>query len=117
MKLTKEQVNQLQEKLAGNKNPEEIAELAKECGIDISAEDMKKVLEDANGMQALSDDETAKVSGGSDIDLPPHIYRAIKEAYEEGGPSLAVATCLFYIPSPICYNIVHTMEHEMGLYY
>ncbi len=117
MKLSNEQIKQLHEKLDAASNSEEAAKAAQELGIDISADDMGKVLENVGGVQAMSENALEKISGGTAIDLPPHVYNAIKDAYEDGGPSLAVATCIFYIPSPICYEIVHTMEHEHGHYY
>lgn len=115
MKLSNEQIKQLHEKLDAASNSEEAAKAAQELGIDFSAEGMGKVLENVGGVQAMSENALEKISGGTAIDLPPHVYNAIKDAYEDGGPSLAVATCIFYILSPICFN-VFVYNYQPGIH-
>ena len=102
MKLSDEQVQQLQEKLAAEKNPAEAAKIAKEYGIDITAEDMEAVL--------------AQVSGGGSygqLDLTDFQYTAIRGAYERKGPNEAFVTCIYLIPSPICWDIVGAIEEQI----
>lgn len=110
MNLTKEQAQQLQEKLAGKKDPEEVAKLAKELGIDLSAENVEEILGNISGVQALSDEDLEKISGGEEIDIPQ--YETIREYYREKGPNMAFILCIYYIPSPICYEIIQVIENE-----
>lgn len=111
MKLTNEQAKQLQEKLAEEKNPGNAAKTAKEFGIDISAENMEQLLEKVSGgAQALSDDMLEKISGGNGGDIPQ--YELIRDYYRQKGPNPAFILCIYFIPSPICYEIIQVIENE-----
>ena len=111
MKLTNEQAKQLQEQLA--KNPAEAAQMAKEYGVDLSVEDVEQVLENVSGgVQAISDDVLEKISGGENVDIPQ--FEIIRDYYRQKGPNPALILCIYYIPSPICYEIIQVIEEEEG---
>lgn len=111
MKLSNEQAKQLQEKLA--KNPAEAAQMAKEFGVDLSAEDMEQVLDKVSGgVQMLSDDALEKASGGIEINNVPN-YDVIKDYYKEKGANLAFILCIYFIPSPTCHDIIKLIEEEI----
>lgn len=111
MKLTGEQAQQLQEKLA--KNPAEAAQMAKEFGVDLSTEDMEQVLgKVSGGVQAVSDDALENISGGIEINNVPN-YDVIKDYYKEKGANLAFILCIYFIPSPSCYDIIKIIEEEV----
>lgn len=111
MKFSNEQAKQLQERLAAEKNPAEAAKIARELGIDLSAEDMEEVLAKVSGgAQELSDDMLEKISGGAEPDIPQ--YELIRDYYRQKGPNPAFILCIYYIPSPICYEIIQVIEEE-----
>lgn len=113
MILSSEQAKLLQEKLAEEKNPEKAAKIAKEYGIDLSTENMEQLLEEiSGGVQELSDDMLEKISGGEEVDIPQ--IETIREYYRQKGPNLAFILCIYYIPSPICYEIIQVIEKEEG---
>lgn len=109
MNLSKEQATQLREKLAANKNPEEVAKVAQEYGIDLSTEDAEQILANVSGgVQAISDDVLEKINGGEDIPQ----YATIRDYYKQKGPNAAFILCIYFIPSPICYEIIQVIEKE-----
>ena len=113
MKFSIEQAKELQEKLTELKNPEEAAKAAKELGIDLSAENMEEILAKVSGgVEALSDDMLEKINGGEEVDIPQ--FEVIRDYYRQKGPNLAFVLCIYYIPSPICYEIIQVIEKEEG---
>ena len=115
MKISNKQGSQLQEKLAKNNNPEETAKIAQECGIDVSVEEMEQIMNKVSSdEQELSDDELETVSGGIEIgDDFPH-YQDIKEYYLEKGANLAFIFCIYFVPSPSCYDMIKLFEEELA---
>lgn len=128
MNLSIEQAQQLQEKLAANKNPEEAAKIAAEYGIDLSAEAVEQILDKVSGgVQALSDDALENISGGENVnprevpqfqilkDYYKHLMTCDPADYPKSGgnpPNLTFILCIYYIPSPICYEIVQVIEED-----
>lgn len=112
MKLTNEQAKHLHDKLAVAKNPEEAAKVAKEFGIEVPAEALGNILENVGSIQTLSDNALEKINGGEWLDIPEDTYEAIRVAYDQGGPQLAFPVCIYFIPSPLCNEIIYGVEEE-----
>lgn len=116
MNFSKEQLEQLRGKLAAAKSPEEITAIAKELGYEIPAEDaaefIASVRNEKNKAELLADDRLDGVNGGFDVDSIPQ-YQAIKDYYCQKGANLAFIFCIYFIPSPLCYEIVEVIEDEL----
>lgn len=111
MKFSSEQIKEIQAKMANAKNPEDIVKIAKELGEDISVDDVAKFIEEhPNARKPLSEDELEHVIGGEQVDIPQ--YEIIRDYYKEKGPNSAFILCIYYIPSPICYEIIQVIEKE-----
>lgn len=112
MKLTKEQCQQLLDQVSDN--PAEIKKTAHEMGIDLSDELAEKFREKAReGKKEVSDEELDSVVGGIELgeDIPN--LDVIREYYDEKGPNLAFILCIYYIPSPSCFDIIKLIEEEI----
>lgn len=113
MKLSNEQIIALQNKMAVAKTPEEIVEIQKELGNSISLEDAAQLLATLkHSEKELTDDMLESISGGIEIDNVPQ-YDVIKDYYKEKGAILAFILCIYYIPSPTCYDIIKIIEEEI----
>lgn len=113
MKLSNEQISALQDKMAAARTSEEIVEIQKEMGNDISVEDAAQLLAAfRNAEEELTDNMLENISGGIEIDNVPQ-YEVIKDYYKEKGANLAFILCIFFIPSPTCYDIIKIIEEEI----
>lgn len=113
MNISEEMIKEFQEKMTNATSSEEVVQITKELGKDISLEEATAFLKDRPvGVEPLSDDELEQVSGGEDIDIPQ--YEIITDYYKEKGPNLAFILCIYYIPSPLCYEIIQVIEEEVA---
>lgn len=114
MKLTDEMIKDFQKKITNATSLEEVVAIAKEMGEDISLEEAAQILEEIPAeIKPLSENELNSVVGGATIrkeDIP--MYDTIVNYYMEKGPNLAFIMCVYYIPSPICYEIIQIIEKE-----
>lgn len=118
MKFSPEQIQEMQSKLASADTHQDIIDIAKEYGEDISVEDIKSFAESFQSMdgdetdelQPMSREDLDSISGGANSDIPQ--YDIIREYYKQKGPNPAFILCIYYIPSPICYEIIQVIEKE-----
>lgn len=114
MELKKEQCELLQEKLTAANSPEELVKAVKAMGCDLTDADAAgiwakvKTPEETEGK--LADESLKPVNGGKQEDIPQ--YEMIREYYKQKGPNPALILCIYYIPSPICYEIIQVIEKE-----
>lgn len=115
MKLSNEQIKTLQKELITAKTPEEIAAIREKLEDDVTIEDFDQLLATAHNMRKeLSEDVLENITGGIQTsDIPQ--YDVIKDYYKEKGANLAFILCIYYIPSPICYDIIQIIEEEAKL--
>lgn len=111
MNLSEEQIKEIQEKMVNAESPEEIVKIVKDLGEDISVEDIERFIDKhPDKIEPLSIDDLESVNGGEEIDIPQ--FQAIRDYYREKGPNAAFILCIYYIPSPICYEIIQVIEKE-----
>lgn len=118
MKQSKEQLDRLLKKLPAAKSAEEIMQIAKESGREIPVDDAARFLEKRKtGQEALTDETLAAFYGGFGTDSVPH-YQDIKDCFIARGANQAFTLCIYYIPSPLCEEIVELCEEELaaGIY-
>ena len=110
MNLTEEQIKNFQKRVLNAKSKEEVVAIVKEMGVDTTVEEIDQFLENApKNLEPLKDEELEAVVGGVNApDIPQ--YDAIKKYYEQKGPNPAFILCIYYIPSPICYEIIQVIE-------
>lgn len=113
MNLSKSQLEQLSKEMTAASGPAESAKIANAYGIDLSAEGMEDILGKVSaGVRELSDDALETINGGIEINNVPN-YDEIKQYYREKGANLAFIMCIYFIPSPSCYDIVKIIEQEI----
>lgn len=116
MELKKEQCELLQEKLTAASSPEELVKASNAMGCDLTDADAAELLATVNAKKEnegkLTDETLKPVTGGVQPDIPQ--YEMIRKYYKEKGPNPALILCIYYIPSPICYEIIQVIEKEEG---
>lgn len=114
MELKKEQCEQLQEKLTAASSPDELMNAANAMGCDLTDADAAELLATVNARKEtegkLADELLKPVNGGEQLDIPQ--YQMIRDYYKQKGPNPALILCIYYIPSPICYEIIQVIEKE-----
>lgn len=104
----------MQDQLKAANTPEELIKAAKAMGYDLTDADAAELLATVNAEKEnegkLVDESLKPVNGGEQVDIPQ--FETIRNYYKEKGPNLAFVLCIYYIPSPICYEIIQVIEKE-----
>lgn len=111
MKLSGEQIKEIQEKMVNAKSPEELVEIIKEFDEDITVDDITNFREKyPDKIEPLGLEDLEQINGGEELDIPQ--FKTIRDYYLEKGPNSAFILCIYFIPSPICYEIIQVIEKE-----
>lgn len=113
MALEKEQYAQLQATLKTAQNPDGIVKAAKMLDYQISDEDAAALFTEIQSSKEpegkILDEGLKVVNGGITTDQIPQ-YQEIREYYKTKGPNFAFTLCIYYIPSPFCYDVIEYIE-------
>ena len=116
VKLSEDKIWQFQGRMMAAKNPEDVVSVAKEMGYEMPEEDAAGFLATVKGEEddgSIPDEMLSSVNGGIEIGDVPQ-YDVIKDYCKEKGANLAFILCIYFIPSPSCYDIVQIIEQEIG---
>ena len=81
-------------------------------GTVLRKEELKKFVDYAKENKSIILYDSAYEAFITEEDIPQ--LETIRNYYREKGPNLAFILCIYYIPSPICYEIIQVIEKEEG---